>query len=250
MKFARPLLEGTLLRRYQRFLADVKTPRGMVTAHCPNTGSMLGCAAPGNRVWLSPADNPARRLAWTWEIVEVDGTLVGIHTGRSNSLVREAIEEGVIRELQGYREIRAEVGFGLERSRADFLLSGGRRKPCYVEVKNVTAAVSGGVALFPDAVSNRGARHLREMMHAVRTGCRAVLVFCAQRGDVGEVRPADAIDPEYGATLRQALAAGVEAIAYRAKVNPGGIVLAHKVPVVVPELSGANAVARPKSAGN
>ncbi len=236
MRFPRPLLEGKLVRRYQRFLADVKTARGMVTAHCPNTGSMLGCSGPGSRVWLSPADNPARRLAWTWEIVEADGTLVGIHTGRSNALVREAIEGGVIRELQGYREIRAEVGFGLERSRADFLLSGGRRKPCYVEVKNVTAAVSGGVALFPDAVSARGARHLREMMHAAATGCRAVLVFCAQRGDVSEVRPADEIDPEYGATLRQALAAGVEAVAYRAEVSPSGIALAQRVPVVVPGL--------------
>jgi sugar fermentation stimulation protein A len=209
----------------------------MVTAHCPNTGSMLGCAEPGARVWLSPADNPARRLAWTWEIVEADGTLVGIHTGRSNALMREAIEGGVIRELQGYREIQAEVGFGLERSRADFLLAGGRRKPCYVEVKNVTAAVSGGVALFPDAVSARGARHLREMIHAAATGCRAVLVFCAQRADVTEVRPADAIDPEYGATLRQALASGVEAVAYRAKVSPSGIILAQKVPVVVPHQS-------------
>jgi sugar fermentation stimulation protein A len=238
MKFPRPLLEGKLLRRYQRFLAEVTTPRGMVTAHCPNTGSMLGCAEPGSRVWLSPAENPARRLAWTWEIVEADGILVGIHTGRSNALVREAIGEGVIRELQGYREIQPEVGFGLERSRADFLLSGGRRKPCYVEVKNVTAAVSGGVALFPDAVSSRGTRHLREMMHAVQTGCRAVLVFCAQRGDVNEVRPADAIDPEYGATLRQALDAGVEAIAYRAEVSPGAIVLTRKVPVVIPARRG------------
>jgi len=234
VKFPRPLLEGTLLRRYQRFLADVKTARGMVTAHCPNTGSMLGCAEPGSRVWLSPADNPARRLAWTWEMVEADGTLVGIHTGRSNALVREAIEEGVIRELQGYRELRAEVGFGLERSRADFLLTGGRRKPCYVEVKNVTAAVSSGVALFPDAVSTRGSRHLREMMHAVATGCRAVLVFCAQRGDVDEVRPADEIDPEYGATLREALPAGVEAIAYRAKVSPSGIALVQRIPVCCP----------------
>ncbi len=234
MKWPSPLAEGRLIRRYQRFLADVDLGGSMVTAHCPNTGSMLGCADPGSRVWLSRAVNPARKLPWTWEIVEADGTLVGIHTGRANTLVREAIESSAIPELAGYKTLRAEVRYGRESSRADFLLSGGRRKPCYVEVKNVTAAVRRGVALFPDAVSERGTRHLREMMAMVRAGHRALLVFCVQRGDVTEVRPADEIDPEYGRTLRRAMESGVEVVALRARVGVREIRLQVPVPVTCP----------------
>ncbi len=234
MKWPSPLAEGRLIRRYQRFLADVDLGGSMVTAHCPNTGSMLGCADPGSRVWLSRAVNPARKLPWTWEIVEADGTLVGIHTGRANTLVREAIESSAIPELAGYKTLRAEVRYGRESSRADFLLSGGRRKPCYVEVKNVTAAVRRGVALFPDAVSERGTRHLREMMAMVRAGHRALLVFCVQRGDVIEVRPADEIDPEYGRTLRRAMESGVEVVALRARVGVREIRLQVPIPVTCP----------------
>jgi len=234
VKWPSPLAEGRLIRRYQRFLADVDLGGSMVTAHCPNTGSMLGCADPGSRVWLSRAVNPARKLPWTWEIVEADGTLVGIHTGRANTLVREAIESSAIPELAGYKTLRAEVRYGRESSRADFLLSGGRRKPCYVEVKNVTAAVRRGVALFPDAVSERGTRHLREMMAMVRAGHRALLVFCVQRGDVTEVRPADEIDPEYGRTLRRAMESGVEVVALRARVGVREIRLQVPIPVICP----------------
>lgn len=235
MRFERPLVEGRLLRRYQRFLADVDLGGETVTAHCPNTGSMMGCATPGNRVWLAPAANPARKLAWTWELVEVDGgTLVGLHTGRTNALVREAVEAGTIGELAGYHRIRSEVAYGTERSRIDLLLEKDCGARCYVEVKNVTAAVDGGVALFPDAVTARGAKHLREMMEMVARGHRAVLLFCVQRRDADEVRPADAIDPEYGRTLRRALAAGVEALAWRAEVTPEAIVLRHRLPVVCP----------------
>ena len=236
MRFPEPLVGATLVRRYKRFLADVTLDDGTsITVHCPNTGSMLGCDAPGSRVWLSHSRNPKRKYAYTWELVEVDGgTLVGINTGRSNALVREAIESGVIGELGGYRDIRAEVSYGNEGSRADFLLSGGGRD-CYVEVKNVTAAVSDGIALFPDAVSTRGTRHLRELMAAVtESGERAVLLYCVQRADVGEVRPADDIDPEYGRTLREALAAGVEALAYRAEMDPAAVALAEPLPVVCP----------------
>lgn len=237
-----PLTEGRLLRRYQRFLADVRLADGnVVTAHCPNTGSMLGCKAPDSRVWLSPSDNPKRKLAWTWEIVEAEGAggvLVGLHTGRSNGLAWEAIEAGRVPELAGYTAIRPEVpyggdnGKGGKRSRIDLLLESDGRPPCYVEVKNVTAAVDGGMGFFPDAVTERGTKHLREMMDEVARGHRAVLFFCVQRGDVAEVRPADHIDPEYGRTLRQALAAGVEALAYGAEVLPTGIRLLRKLPVV------------------
>jgi len=231
MRFPAPLLEGRLLRRYQRFLADVDTAAGMVTAHCPNTGSMQGCAEPGMRVWLSPATNPARKLAWTWELVEaLPGVVVGMHTGRSNALVREAIEAGRVPELAGYATIRPEVKYG-EGSRIDLLLTAPGRPDCYVEVKNVTAAVAGRIGYFPDAVTTRGTKHLREMSAMVAAGHRAVLVFCVQRGDVDCVRPADHIDPVYGRTLREALAAGVEVIALGATVSPAGIELERRLAV-------------------
>jgi sugar fermentation stimulation protein A len=234
VRFEAPLIEGRLLRRYQRFLAEVETADGPVVAHCPNTGSLLGCQSPGSRVWLSRSRNPARKLAYTWELVEVDGVLVGIHTGRSNRLVEEALAAGVVQALAGYRLARREARYEGSSSRADLLLSSPRRGLAYVEVKNVTAAASGGVALFPDAVSRRGTRHLHEMMRVVDRGERAVLVFCVQRSDVTEVRPADAIDPIYGRTLREALAAGVEAVAYRARVSPTEIALLEPVAVVCP----------------
>lgn len=231
MRFPTPLLEGRLLRRYQRFLADVDTAAGILTAHCPNTGSMQGCAEPGMRVWLSPATNPARKLAWTWELVEaLPGVVVGMHTGRSNALVREAIEAGRVPELTGYPTIRPEVKYG-EGSRIDLLLTAPGRPDCYVEVKNVTAAVAGRIGYFPDAVTTRGARHLREMSAMVAAGHRAVLVFCVQRGDVDCVRPADHIDPVYARTLREALAAGVEVIALGATVSPAGIELERRLAV-------------------
>ena len=231
MRFPAPLLEGRLLRRYQRFLADVDTAAGILTAHCPNTGSMQGCAEPGMRVWLSPATNPARKLAWTWELVEaLPGVVVGMHTGRSNALVREAIEAGRVPELAGYPAIRPEVKYG-EGSRIDLLLTAPGRPDCYVEVKNVTAAVAGRIGYFPDAVTTRGTKHLREMSAMVASGQRAVLVFCVQRGDVDCVRPADHIDPVYGRTLREALAAGVEVIALGARVSPAGIELERRLAV-------------------
>ena len=231
MRFPAPLLEGRLLRRYQRFLADVDTAAGILTAHCPNTGSMQGCAEPGMRVWLSPATNPARKLAWTWELVEaLPGVVVGMHTGRSNALVREAIEAGRVPELAGYATIRPEVKYG-EGSRIDLLLTAPGRPDCYVEVKNVTAAVAGRIGYFPDAVTTRGTKHLREMSAMVASGHRAVLVFCVQRGDVECVRPADQIDPVYGRTLREALAAGVEVIALGATVSPAGIELERRLAV-------------------
>ncbi|MCK6395661.1 DNA/RNA nuclease SfsA [Zoogloea sp.] len=237
MRFPSPLLEARLLRRYQRFLADVETADGqLLTAHCPNTGSMQGCKTPGSRVWLSPAANPARKLAWTWELVETaPGVIVGVHTGRSNALVREAIEGGGVPELGGYERIRPEVKYG-EGSRIDFLLQGAGRPDCYLEVKNVTAAVEGRIGYFPDAVTTRGARHLREMSAMVAAGHRAVLVFCVQRSDVDAVRPADHIDPDYGQALRAAMAAGVEVLALGARIDPAGIELVRRLVVEVPGL--------------
>jgi sugar fermentation stimulation protein A len=234
MKFARALVEGRLIRRCKRFLADIQLPGGVVTAACPNTGSLMGCCEAGNRVWLSESDSETRKYRHTWELVEVGRVMVGINTGLPNALVAEAIAAGVVAELSGYGSVRREVAFGEERSRVDLLLEAPGREPCYVEVKNVTAAANRGVALFPDCVSERGAKHLRELIRLKRRGLRPVQVYCVQRGDVKEVRPADAIDVEYGRTLREAIAAGVEVLAYRAKVTPAEIRIDKRIPVVCP----------------
>ena len=234
MFFPSKLIEGRLIRRYKRFLADVQLPGEVITASCPNTGSMLGCCDPGSRVWLSEHDSATRKYRHTWQIVEVGGVMIGINTGLPNALVAEAIAGGAIAELGGYRSVRREVAFGIEGSRVDLVLESPRRKACYVEVKNVTAAAKDRVALFPDCVSERGSKHLRELMRLKASGQRPVQLYCVQRGDVDEVRPADAIDPEYGRTLREAIDAGVEVIAYRARVTPGEIRLEEKIAVVCP----------------
>lgn len=231
MEFERTLLPGRLLRRYKRFLADVELEDGQqVTAHTPNTGSMLGCAEPGSRVWLSISDNPARKYRYSWELVEsLGGVMVGINTGLSNRLVEEAIRDGTVAELQDYPDIRREVRYGAENSRIDLLLEGDG-PPCFVEVKNVTL-VERGTAYFPDAVSARGSKHLRELAAVVRQGGRGVIFFCIQRQDASRLCPADHIDAVYGQTLRHALRAGVEALAYRAEVVATGIRLVQGVPV-------------------
>ncbi|HEX4779998.1 MAG TPA: DNA/RNA nuclease SfsA [Usitatibacter sp.] len=236
MRFASRLVEGRLIRRYKRFLADIQLAGEVVTAACPNTGSMMGVAEPGSRVWLSEHDSRTRKYRHTWELVEVPGrkpVLVGINTSRPNALVAEAIAAGAIPELAGYATVRREVTYGEEGSRIDFVLEG-EAGPCYVEVKNVTAAAARGVALFPDCVSERGSRHLRELTRLKAAGLRPVQLYCVQRGDVNEVRPADGIDHEYGRTLREAIAAGVEVLAYRARVTPEEIRIADRIPVVCP----------------
>lgn len=227
-----PLIPGTLIRRYKRFLADIELSDGrVVTAHCPNSGSMLGCNVPGAPVMLSRSDNPGRKLPYTWELVQVDGFWVGLNTMLPNRLAEETITGGLAAELQGYERIRREVPYGSERSRIDLLLEGDRGR-CYVEVKNVTL-VEDGRALFPDAVTTRGQKHLRELMEVVAQGDRGVIFFTVQRGDGHAVSPADAIDPEYGRLLREAVQNGVEALAYRAEVTPQEIRLAGQLPVLL-----------------
>jgi sugar fermentation stimulation protein A len=234
LRYPRALVEGRLIRRYRRFLADIQLAQGVITAACPNTGSMMGCCEPGSRVWLSESDSATRKYRHTWELVEVQDVIVGINTGLPNALVAEAIADGTIAELSGYGSVRREVAFGEERSRVDLLLEGDGREPCYVEVKNGTAAASRGVAHFPECVSERGSKHLRELVRLKALGARPVQLYCVQRGDVKEVRPADGIDFEYGRTLREAIKAGVEVLAYRAEVTPGEIRLKEKIPVVCP----------------
>ena len=237
MRFNQALVQGTLIKRYKRFLADVELYDGsIVTAHTPNTGSMLGCCEPGSPVWLSNSGTPKRKYALSWELVEaVPGVMVGINTGLPNKLIGEAIQNGTIQELQGYDIIREEVRYGAENSRIDLLLERGKKPDCYVEIKNVTLARE-GIGYFPDAVSERGSKHLRELAQVVTEGKRAVICFCVQRKDVYEVRPADSIDKKYGVTLRRAIDAGVEAVAWRAHVSTDEIRIDTELPVVTTEI--------------
>lgn len=223
MKFHAPLIEGILIERYKRFFADVKLNDGqVVTAHCANSGSMLSVKEPGSRVWLSPSPNPKSKLAWRWEMIEVDGAKVGINTMHPNKIVDEAIAEGLVSELKGYATRRREVKYGHENSRIDILLE----EPglCYVEVKNVTLKRNGH-AQFPDAVTTRGAKHLRELSEMVKEGHRAAMVYLAQREDCKEFSIADDIDPDYAKELVKAIKAGVEVLCYRCKLSQTGIFL-------------------------
>lgn len=229
MELPNLLFSGRLMNRYKRFLADVRLESGeVVTAHCPNSGSMKGCHHPESPVLLSRSENPDRKLKYTWELVRVNDLWVGINTNYPNRLVEEGIRNRVISELQGYDTILAEKKYG-SNSRVDLLLENDDGK-CYVEVKNVTL-VEGGVAYFPDAVTRRGQKHLEELMAMVRQGHRAVLFFVVQRADGQAVAPADDIDPEYGRLLRKAVQSGVEALAYQARVSPQSINLVHRLAV-------------------
>lgn len=228
MRFPTNLIRGTLVQRYKRFLADVRLANGeVVTAHCTNTGSMLGCKEPGSAVYLSLSPNKGRKLAYTWEMIQVERNWVGINTMHPNRLVAEAIAAGAIPELCNYETIRREVKVSAH-SRLDLCLEGSNGC-CFVEVKNVTLSFAGAAA-FPDAVSERATKHLKELIRLKRKGHRAAVVFVVQRSDCDYFRPADEIDPEYGRWLRKALKAGVEALPYHAEVTPREIVLTHRLP--------------------
>lgn len=231
VRFRAPLIPGRLLRRYKRFLVDVSLANGRrVTAHCPNSGSLLGCTRAGSPVYLSYHPDAHRRFVYTWEMIRVGRTWVGINTLSPNRLVLEAIGDGTLRELQGYEQIQREVRVG-QRSRLDLCLLS-KTGRCYVEVKNVTLRL-GDLAAFPDAITERGTKHLRELTRLARRGCRAALVFVVQRGDCGAFRPAWEIDPEYCRWLGRALAAGVRVLPYRARVNARGIRLVHRLDLVL-----------------
>ena len=229
MLFKSPLLSGTLIQRYKRFLADVRLASGeVVIAHCTNTGSMMGCKEPGSEVYISRSDNQHRKLLYTWELIRADHTWIGINTLHPNKLVPEAIQAGRIEALRGFDTIRREVKVSAH-SRLDLCLEGASGN-CFVEVKNVTLAIDGAAA-FPDAVSERGTKHLKELIRLKRQGHRAAIFFVIQRADCDSFRPADEIDQEYGRWLRRAIDAGVEALPYRAKVTPKEILLTEKLVV-------------------
>jgi sugar fermentation stimulation protein A len=222
MRFPRPLTPATLLRRYKRFLADVRLPDGSeATAHCANPGSMLGLQEPGSDIWLLESTDPKRKLAWSWELIRADGALVGINTAHPNRLAAEAIEAGRIPELSGYASQRREVAYG-QASRIDLLLERPGHPICYVEVKNVHLR-RGEDAEFPDSVTARGAKHLNELAAMVGEGHRAVMLYVVQRGDCRRFRLAADLDPAYAEAFRGARAAGVEALCYDCRVGLEGI---------------------------
>jgi len=226
MKFESPLIPGKLIKRYKRFLTDVELDDGtLVTAHCANSGSMLSVNDPGADVWLSPANNPKRKLQYTWEIVKIGDAMVGINTQHPNHIVYEAIEAGNIPELTGYDTQKREVKYG-KNSRIDVLLTGGGKPDCYVEVKNTTMRrdrSKGAPAEFPDAVTARGAKHLEELGDMVEQGHRAVMFYLVQRDDADSFTVAGDIDPTYAAGLKTAMQRGVEVIAYGCRVSPQDI---------------------------
>ena len=223
------LVEGRLLRRYKRFLADVELPGGEVlTAHCPNTGAMTGCTPEGARVWLSRSDSSSRKYPHTWELVETPAGLACIHSARANAVVREGFEQGLLSGFRDYPALRSEVKYG-EGSRADLLLEGDAGR-VFVEVKSVTLWREGGVGAFPDAVSERGLRHIRELQAVLAADTRCLLLFCVFHGGIDRVCAAGDIDPAYRDALAEAMAAGLEVQAWRARVSPTELRIGERLP--------------------
>lgn len=217
MLFDPPLQTGVLLQRYKRFLADIRLDNGeTITAHCPNPGAMHACSTPGWRVAVSHNPDPKRKLPYTFEMIHNGNCWIGVNTMRTNPLVKEALEEGIIQELQGYTDLRSEVKYG-EKSRIDFLLS--HPGTCYLEVKNVSY-IEGQTYMFPDGITTRGARHMQELLAMVTAGHRAAVLFVVQRSDGSHFRPAAHIDAAYAQVLQMAHQGGVEVLVYEAQVSP------------------------------
>ena len=224
-----PLISGVLIKRYKRFIADVELDSGgKVTAHCPNSGSMKGCAIPGAQVWLSKSDNPKRKLKYTWELIKVAGTMIGINTQVPNKLVRQSIENDLIKELSGYDRVKAEIKTS-SHTRLDLLLEKRTGEKCYVEIKNCTL-VEDGVAMFPDAVTLRGQKHLDELEHLVSLGHRGVIFFLIQRMDARVFQPAAMIDKIYAEKLKKAKKNGVEVIIKEASLDTKMIRIGKSIP--------------------
>ncbi|WP_046223327.1 DNA/RNA nuclease SfsA [Vibrio sp. ECSMB14106] len=242
MHFNPPLEPATLIKRYKRFLTDIKLPDGSErTIHCANTGAMTGCATPGNTVWYSTSDNAKRKYPNSWEISETDkGHRICVNTARANQLAVEAIENGTIVELLGYNALRTEVKYGSENSRIDILLEDNEKPPCYIEVKSVTLldeqltstkqeSSIKGQGFFPDAVTTRGQKHLRELTEMVESGNRAILLFTVLHSGIEKVSAAHHIDAKYSLLLKQAQDAGVEVLCYKAELSSTQIQLKQAV---------------------
>jgi sugar fermentation stimulation protein A len=226
------LQSGVLIKRYKRFLADIRLNSGdIVTAHCPNSGRMTACCEPGRRVYVSHHNHPRRKLKYTWEIIDMPTSLVGINTLIPNRLVFQSLNAGLVPELIGYDTVKQEVKVG-EHSRLDIIMTRGRNETCYMEIKNCTL-VEDGVAYFPDAVTKRGQKHLILLQELAAAGHRCVMFFLIQRMDAKIFKPADHIDPKYGNQLRNASAAGVEIFVYDVNLDLKKISLGKPVPYLL-----------------
>lgn len=232
MRFNPPLIPGVLVQRYKRFLADVRLESGeLVTAHCANPGSMKTCLEVGGRVWLSRSPNKKRRLPFTWELAELGGARVFVNPLAANRVVEEGLRAGVVEELRDFSQLAREVHIG-NQSRIDFALET-KRGRCFVEVKNMTLTLGAGRAAFPDSVTERGARHLGELVRLRRQGHRAVLLFCVSRSDATSAEAAREIDPNYARALGRAARHGVQILAYKCSVTRRGVSLKRKLPVLL-----------------
>ncbi len=233
MRFQTPLIPARLIRRYKRFLADMRLDDGReVTAHCANPGSMLGLAEAGVKCWLEPNDDPKKKLKFGWRLVDHEnGHFTGVDTGLPNRALRESLESSGVPGLAGYTRIRPEVTYGTG-SRVDFLLSGSGLPDLYLEVKSVTLSRRPGLAEFPDSVTTRGTRHLEELAAMVRTGHRAVIFYLVQRTDCTEMTLARDIDPAYGMAFDRAREAGVEVLSHGTRITPEGVWLGTPLPVI------------------
>lgn len=232
MHFSPTLIPGRLVKRYKRFLADIILDSGeAITAHCANPGALLGGTTPGLRVWVSYCPSPSRKLNYSWQVVEIEGSLVGVNTSLPNQLAQEAILAGKIPELGGYETLKREVKYG-KNSRIDLWLANHNKPPCYVEVKNVHLK-RGNAAEFPDCVTARGSKHLRELEDITATGARAVMLYMIQRNDCSHFQLAADLDPTYATTAAHAFSHGVEALAYICTVTPEGIDLEKRIPVAI-----------------
>lgn len=237
MKYDKPLISATLVKRYKRFLADVIMQNGdEITVHCANTGAMTGCAEPGSKVWLYKSDNLKRKYIFSWELVELcnPSGFICINTARPNQVVEQGLLAKKIPELAEYESVRREVKYG-EGSRVDFLLTQENLSDVYLEVKSVTLHLGEDLGAFPDAVTTRGQKHLKELMTIKKSGARAVLLFCVMHSSIQQVTVADHIDPKYAELLEEAVAAGVEVYCYSVEMSEDQLVMKSRLPLVMPK---------------
>ncbi len=234
MHYPSHLISGKLIKRYKRFLADVELDNGqIITAHCANPGAMITLQDQGSKVFLTKVpDNIDRKLRYDWILIEVDNDLVGVHTSLTNKIVYEGLQQGTVQELKHYNAIKPEVKYGLQGSRIDFLLSQEEYPDCYLEVKNVNHMEEKGTALFPDAITSRGTKHLQELMYVVKQGMRAIVLYVVQRNDCNYFAVADNIDNVYSQTVVQAKRAGVEFLCYRCHIDLQSVTLSKKIKII------------------
>lgn len=234
MQFTSPLLRGTLLKRYKRFFADILLDSGeQITAHCPNTGAMTGCAEPGFTVWVSPSDNPKRKLKFTWELaINTQGEWISVNTHRANKLVQTALDDLCLPGITDYTDVKREVSPPGYHSRFDFCVTKEDQTPVYIEVKSVTLALSHD-GFFPDSVTSRGKKHAEELALLAQQGIATCLLFCVQHTGIKNVRLAEHIDPAYATAVQQAAAVGVQILAVGCQISQEKILINQSLPVIM-----------------